>query len=454
MSITASQRLARHVVNLGGAPLDAATIAAAKIWILDTFGVGVAGATAEGQDRLRHAAGGWGSGEECVVWGTNLRLPAPSAALLNATQVHCQEFDCLHEGAVVHAMATLLPAVMAFAERRGGISGEAMLRAVVAGLDVSAGIGLASSGAFRFFRPATAGGFGAAAASAFLAGLDADGIAHALGIQYAQTSGTMQAHAEASAVLPMQIGANARAALTSADLAAAGMTGPRDVLEGRYGYFPLFEGTWDIERLWAALAGGPLARDFSHKPYAAGRATHGGIEGILTLRAAHGIVPEAVEHVRIIGPKLINRLVNRPVLPAPNSYYARLCMPFMGAKALQHGEIDIAHCRGAALTDPVTHALAARIRMEEDDNPDANALAPQRVVIRLRDGREYDWHCTEMLANPARKLTHAQHLAKFRRCWEFAEAPLGAARAEALIALVERLETVADIREISALLRA
>lgn len=454
MSPTASERLAHHAAEIGSATPSAESIAAAKIWILDTFGVGIAGATAEAQENLRQAARHWGDGATATVWGTALRLPGPSAAFLNATQVHCQEYDCLHEGAVVHAMATLLPAAMAFAERRGGISGLAFLRAVIAGLDVSAGIGLASKGAFRFFRPATAGGFGAAAATALLAGLGEDGIAHAMGIQYAQTSGTMQAHMEASHVLPMQIGAAARAAFTSADLAAAGLSGPRDVLEGRYGYFPLFEGDWDIALLWQALRAGRLVRDFSHKPYAAGRATHGGIEGILTLRAEHAIAPENVDHVRIIGPPLINRLVSRPDVTAPNSFYARLCMAFMGAKALQHGKIDISHCRDAALTDPRTHELARRIRMETDDNPDVNALCPQRVVIRLKDGREYEWACATMLANPARKLTRAAHLAKFHRCWSFAATPLGAARGQALVDLVDRLETVSDMREVSALLGA
>lgn len=94
----------------------------------------------------------------------------------------------------------------------------------MAGLDVSAGIGLASHGEFGFFARRRREG-GAGAATALLAGLDAGGIAHALGIQYAQTSGTMQAHAEASAVFPIQIGANARA-LTAADLGASGMSGP------------------------------------------------------------------------------------------------------------------------------------------------------------------------------------------------------------------------------------
>ena len=284
----AAERFAQHVASLRFAQLSADAVISAKTWILDTIGVGIAGSTADGMDRLHAVCAGWGDGTQAAVWGTRRRVPAPSAAFLNATQVHSQEFDCVHEGAVVHAMATLLPATLAWAEREGGVSGSDLLLAVAAGVDVAAGLGLASTAEFRFFRPATAGGFGAAAAIGRLAGFSATRIADAFGIQYAQTSGTMQPHVEGNAVLPMQIGFNARGALQSCDMANAGIAGPRDVLEGRYGYFPLFEGTWDLARVWRWLGREWQVCAISHKPYPAGRATHGGIEGIIALRAEHG----------------------------------------------------------------------------------------------------------------------------------------------------------------------
>jgi len=57
-----------------------------------------------------------------------------------------------------------------------------------------------------------------------------------------------------------------------------------------------------------------------------------------------------------------------------------------------------------------------------------------------------------MLANPARPLSRDAHLAKFRRCWDFAAEPLGATKREALIEMVDRLEDVTDIRELVRLL--
>lgn len=446
-----SERFAAHVAAIRFDDLPAPAIAAAKTWILDTLGVGIAGSSATGMDTVRAVAGSWGAGREATIWGTSQRLPAPAAALVNGTQVHNQEFDCLHEGAVVHAMATLLPALLAVAERDGGVSGRDLIAAVVAGIDVAANLGLAATAGFRFFRPATAGGFGAVAGLSVIGGLNAERIADAFGLQYGQTSGTMQPHVEGNPLLPMQIGFNAQSAVRSVDLAAAGVSGPRDVFAGRYGYFPLFEGNWNLEPIWHGLGRDWRVCELSHKPWPAGRATHGGIEGLLTLREQHGFDPGAVRRVRVIVPPLTHRLVARPDIPAPNAFYARLCMAFIGAKALLHGDVAIDHCRGEALADQATHALALRIVTEMNGNPDPNALAPQRVEVTLRSGETLRWSCDTMLANPARPLSREQHVRKFRRCLEYAREPTAA---EALIELVDRLEQVDDVRTLSTLLAA
>ena len=346
-------------------------------------------------------------------------------------------------------MATLLPAAIAWAERQGGISGRELLVAVAVAVDVAASLGVASREGLKFFRPATAGGFGATAAIGRLAGFDTHTLCNAFGIQYAQTSGTMQSHVEGSIVLPMQIGFNGRAALGSCDIAATGLPGPRDVFEGQFGYMRLFEGTWDLQPTWDSLGKTWLVSELSHKPYPAGRATHGGIEGIMTLQAQHCFTADDVESVVVNGPPLIKRLCGRPDIASPNANYARLCMPFVGAKVLLHGKIDLAHYRGAELTDPKTHAIAGRITMESDGNPDPNALVPQDVVITLKDRTVLHWRCDIMLANPARRFTREQHLAKFHRCLEFAASPLRAGAAETLIDLVDRLDQLADVRELT-----
>ncbi len=83
--------------------------------------------------------------------------------------------------------------------------------------------------------------------------------------------------------------------------------------------------------------------------------------------------------------------------------------------------------------------------MTNDGNADPNALAPQTVVVRLRDGTEHRWSCDTMLAHPARPLTHARHLAKFKRCLDFAQLSLAPDVPARLIETVDRLETVENV---------
>ena len=445
--MTVAERFAEHAVDtkLGDLPPEARLSAAT--FILDSLGVGIAGASVEGADRLLQISAGWGP-PEASVWGRTTRVSASAAAFMNAWQMHNQEFDCLHEAAVVHGLACVLPAAVAAAELRGGITGGELIVAVAVGADIAAGLGLASRSPFRFFRPATAGGFGAVAAAGRILGLNRDQLAAAFAWQLAQASGTMQAHVEGSPILPVQVAFNARAAMHSCELAALDFPPAGCVFEGPYGYMPLFEGEFDLAPVLASLGRQWRIVEFSHKPFPAGRATHAGIEGAMALRAEHGFAAGDVSQVEVIAPPLIVRLVSRPPRADATAAYARLCMGYVVAKVLQSGALDLADFRGDALADPATLALAARVETRSDGNPDPNALTPQTVAVRLRNGRTLHWQCAAMLANPKRPLTRERHLAKFDRCCMFSPEHLAGDAPARLVQAVDGLEQVADIRSL------
>lgn len=448
--MTAAARFAAHALDTRFADLPPAVVEKAKVFVLDSLGVGIAGSSVDGGDGLMKVAAGWGA-PAVPVWGRAARLSAPAAAFVNAWQMHNQEYDGLHEGAVVHAMATVLPAALAAAEMRGGASGAELIAAVTVGVDIAAALGLASRSGFRFFRPGTAGGFGATAAAARLLGLDKAALRAAFAWQLAQASGTMQAHVEGSPILPAQLAFNARAAVQSCELARLGFAAAEAVFEGPFGYLPLFEGEATLEPVLESLGRDWRIAEFSHKPFPAGRATHGGIEGAMTLQARHGFTAADVSRVEISAPPLIVRLVGRPPRPEAGASYTRLCMAWTVARVLQNGALDLADYREAALSDPATQELAQCVIVQADGNPDPNALVPQRVAVRLRDGAEFAWSCETMLANPARPLTREQHLAKFRRCLDFAATPLPTDGPARLIEVVDRLEKLEDVRRLAAL---
>jgi 2-methylcitrate dehydratase PrpD len=439
------ERLAQHVSETQWRHLPEPAALAAKTFLLDTIGVAAAGTAAPYADQLRTAARRWGTGGEARVIGLPERLPAPSAALLNGFHAHNQEFDCLHERAVVHAMATIVAAALAVAERRRGVSGRDLLLAAALGVDVSATIGIASRARMSFFRPATAGIFGATAAAAKLAGLDRAAILDAFGLAYSQAAGTMQSHVEGKPALALQVGMAARAAVNAVDLAALGFAGPHQVLEGPFGYFRLMEGSWELSPLLQELGKTWRISELSHKPFPTGRATHAGIDAIQRLMAREPFAPDAVKRLTLLAPPLIHQLVARAHQPEMSASYARLCFPYVGAVAITRRDVGLGDFSPERLADPALALLAARIEVAVDDNPDRNAMSPQTVRVELFSGKILQERVEHAVGNPQNPLDRDRHLAKFRQCWRSGLAPLDPAAGERLIRLVDRLEDLADI---------
>ncbi len=440
------ETIARHVVENDYQALPPSAVAATKNFVLDSIGVGVAGSTAPGIDALIGCAEGWGAGDDCTVWVRGARFPAPTAAMINAYQIHALEFDCVHEGAVVHAMATALPVALAHAERFGGVSGRDLVTALALGVDVSCTIGMAARSEMRFFRPATAGAFGATAALAKLYGFDVPTLMNAFGIVYGQISGTMQAHVEGSMVLALQIGFNARSAVTAADLALRGITGPHDVLTGKFGYYALFEPEADLPHAWRELGAVWQITRLSHKPFPSGRLTHGVIEAIQRLRARREFRAEDIEQVSCRVPPLAVHLVGRPDIPDPDANYARLCLPFVAATTLLRGTVGLSDFYPDRLTDPEVHALASKVDVVLVDNPDKNAVGPQMVRISFKDGSNEEAVVEHALGHPDNPLSRDQQLGKFHQCWRSAAPALGIEASKQIIKNVERLEDVPDVR--------
>lgn len=395
---------------------------AALMLLDDTLACGVAGSSAPGADGVLAAARGWGAGGAVPVLGRAERLPAAAAAFVNGFQIHCLEWDAVHEPAVVHAMSVVTAAVHAAANARQA-DPEAALAALVTGVEIACILGIAAETPLKFFRPATAGLIGGALAVARLAGLPPERFGDVLGLAHAQCAGTMQAHVEGSIALPLQVAAAARAAITAVDLVAAGLPGPQDALMGPFGYFPLFDGG-DPTAMVATLGRIWRIAEISIKPWPSGRASHA------TLAALEGQDVMAVTaHV----PPLIARLVGRPWRADMTPAYGRLCLPFLAALMLRDGRIDPRCFTPDAFADPVLQALGARLTIEVDGNLDPNALGPQRFVLAAADGRRCEIVTPATFGSPANPLSPAWHAGKLAFARSLAVVPVAAGDPLALL---------------------
>lgn len=410
-----AQRLIEFATGDHRLPADVR--ADARRLLADTLAVGAAGSTSREAAPVTDVVWGWGAARQSRTLAGRW-LPAPSAAFLNGFAIHCLEWDAVHEPAVVHALSVVTATLLAVSDRQGGSNPDEFLTALAIGVEIASGMGLSATGAMRFFRPATAGILAATLAGARLAGLNSDAMADALGLAYSFTSGTMQSHVEASTALPLQIANAARGAVTAIDLAQAGIDGPHDVIDGPFGYSQLIEPVETSD--WSSNLGQSWRiSEVSIKPYPSGRASHGALGALADLRDERAFAIDDVAGIELFAPPLIHRLVGRPFQPNAPQSYNRLCLAFLAPLMLRDGLID-------PRIDRTIETLAEQVQVKLDGNPDLNALSPQRLIVRLNDGRTLE---RAVAANPGSP-----------------EAPLSAARAQTKYELCRRLAGQCDAR--------
>ncbi|MEM0986579.1 MAG: MmgE/PrpD family protein [Pseudomonadota bacterium] len=424
--------------------------ASIKTFLLDTIGVGVAGSVAPLTQPIRDVAGAGAhiSGGAAHLLGGGSGRPA-DAAFVNGFQIHCQEFDCVHEPAVVHPMATILATLMATADARGDVSGGAFGAALSVAVDCAAGLGAAVKSPLKFFRPATAGIFGATLGACMLRRLGAEDMRNALGYALAFCSGTMQSHLEGKPALPVQIANAAANAVRASELAQLGVAGPHDVFEGPFGYLTLFEDKWDLAPVIANLGAIERITEVSHKPFPTGRAAQGGIVLMGKLRE-QGVTLETAKAITLTAPPLIERLVGRPIKSDMDANYARLCFQHIGGVALQSGTVGLDDFDEESLRDPAILGFGPRISVVSDGSGDPAAFTPQTVTANLTSGERVTARIDTLFGAPADPLTPAQNEAKFRTCIAARfEGDRGTGIADRLITEIAQLETLEDVRILS-----
>ena len=106
--------LAQHVCRTHFPDLPASAIESARRDILDTFGCMLGGSGSPGIDELFAVVSLWGGLPESRVLLRGIGLPAPQAALLNASMGHALDFDdTLDTGGSIHPGVSVLGAVLA-----------------------------------------------------------------------------------------------------------------------------------------------------------------------------------------------------------------------------------------------------------------------------------------------------------------------------------------------------
>lgn len=412
-----SARLVEFVAKAQLTDLGDAEIAALRFFLADTLAVGIAGKCNPAADGILAAmTRADGQGNVACLGRPGVRLPPHQAAVVNGFQIHCLEWDGLHEPSVVIALCASVAALGSdIAESRASYGD--LLLAFAVGIETAVFFGAAAATAPRFFRPSAAGVMGAAMALGKLRGYNREQLANLLGLAYSQVGGTMQAHWEGSEALALQVGFAARAALTAADLVEHGITGPHEVVSGKFGYFTLIESPEDLDAVLDEWGAPWKISEMAHKPFPAGRATQAVLTALMDMRAERDFDASEVISLRAEVPSLIALLVSRPYTSDMSPAYARLCLEYVGARMLLDREVDPKRFTDQWFGQDQIAELAKKITCELDSNPDPNALGPQTVRVELSDGTVLKRFVDAPLGAPGRPLTAQQRVEKIARCF-------------------------------------
>lgn len=445
-----AERYAEHAVADRFEDLPPQVIAATKPLILDTLGAAFAGSTADAIDaglaHLRDLGGKPQAG--VIVFGD--RLPATAAALINGAMCQARDFDPVYEPGVMLPYGPTIAAALAAAELAGA-SGREFLHAVILGSDMACRIGKAMLTGLGWSRSATLGVFGAALASAKLLKLDRDRTVSALGLAYSQSAGNIQTVIDGTHAKRYQGGFAAEAGLKAAMLAARGVTGTRNVFEGRCGFFAVYESgkvrpelaTEGLGEAWEGAAG-------SVKPFPCSREHHGAVAAALRLYG-EGIRAADIDRITVrLTPNafaLSGKLYRRG---EPHSIGDAISSAAYGvAVALAKGRVVMTDFQQAALADDAVLQVADRVDLVEDrSGNDPKTLVPQSVSVRLRTGAVREAVTPAMPGSPENPLTPVELRQKFHACLAHSARPVSSKQADALAESVENLEQVRSVGDL------
>jgi 2-methylcitrate dehydratase PrpD len=456
---TVVQRLARlaHDVQQEGLPPHLRADVARRV--LDVLGNSVAATGQPTAGSVAAVVRGWGGPADATAIGTGLRLPAPSAALLNGTLAHSLDFDDTHLPSVLHPSSPVVPAALAVAEATGAPA-TALLDAAGVGVEVAVRLGmggydreLGNSVFFERGQHATSicGAVGAAVAAAMVGGLDAERIAHAAGIAASMGAGLLEANRTGGTVKRMHCGWAAHAGVVAADLARHGLTGPPTVVEGRFGFLQAFCGERaDVDAVVSGLGEHWELPGIFFKPYPCNHFTHAGIDAALRLRA-RGVDPARIEEIELgVASPVLRTIAEPPEEKArPRSgYHAAFSGPYTVAAALVGGGgpghgLGLGHddFTDEAAADERRLALAAKVHCVADARCDEifpNQF-PAVLRVRLDDGERHEVRVDANRGGPGNPLSSEEHAAKFRlNAGRVLDAGAVTAVADAVLALPER----------------
>lgn len=379
----------------------------AKHRIVDALGTAFVGHRSTGTKELVELVASWGGRQDATIIGDGRQVPAHHAAMINALLMRSFDFEPVGaEGpgrrqVAAHLTGTTVPVALALGERVQA-SGREILTALLVGEDIAARLAFGSG--FDVYsgqdNTGTVNGIGATITAALLLKLSVEQTRHALGIVTNQLAGTVESIFDQASAFKLPMAFAARNAIMAAEMAAAGVTGPHDPLQGKFGFIQTYCASPDPDVMVENL-GTEFYSDSVIKPWSCCRAAQPSLDATVQLRNQHQLgdaldrIKKVVVHV---APRTASGFVGQPfTIGECPEVSAAFSIHYTTAAALVHGTVLPQYVSEDALNDPRIQDMLTRIDIrgtldnkevltaEVDIHLDDDATLSQRVDVPLGD---------------------------------------------------------------------
>jgi 2-methylcitrate dehydratase PrpD len=374
---------------------------------------------------------------------TGRKATLRAAALINGAASHSVEFDDIYRDAGYHPGSPVISAALAAAQSTGA-HGEAFLRGVIVGYEVSTRIGEAVMPShYRFWHTTgTVGCYGAAAAAATVLRCNREQFMHALATVGTFAAGLQQAFRSQAMSKPLHGGHAADAGALAAMAAAKGVTGALDILEGEVG----FGAAMSVNPDWSKATKG-LGRDYhivhvTFKNHGCCGHTFPSIDAVLALKAKHSLTHKDVRKIRLASYKAGLDIIDNA--NPEGEYQAKFSIQYTVAHAMVHGSVRLNAFLPERMNDPEVRALMKKIEVVAD--PELSKGYPTQraaqVEIETTDGRKLSHFQPTRKGDPEMPLTDDELNDKFL---ELATPVLGETAARALLDQLWRTDRLPSV---------
>ncbi len=366
-----------------------------------------------------------------------------AAALINGAASHSVEFDDIYRDAGYHPGSPVISAALATAQATG-VSGEAFLRGVIVGYEVSTRIGEAVMPShYKYWHiTGTVGTLGAAAAAATILGCGREQFMHALATAGTFAAGLQQAFRSQAMSKPLHTGHAAEAGALAAMAAAKGVTGALEILEGEVG----FGAAMSVNPDWSKATRG-LGTDYhivhvTFKNHGCCGHTFPSIDGVLHLKHLHKLTHQDIKKIRLATYKAGLDIINND--KPEGEYQAKFSLQYTVAHALVHGSVRLNAFSPERMQDAEVRALMQKIECMAD--PELSKGYPTQraaqVEVETVDGRKFAHFQPTRKGDPEMPLSDDELNDKYL---ELAVPVVGEAAARQLLDQLWTIEKLASV---------